>query len=611
MLSRNRRVLGGFLRITLLVVFTSLFLSLISTVRADDPPIEHLMISEYLGPATCIACHLTEAEQMFGSVHYQQTGPTPNVPNIDGNAGKSERAFNTYCGTPLSSRHSTCSACHVGNGRKQSSQMTPEQLANIDCLMCHQDQYRRVPAGPFETIPVLGQSGQPSTIQAPVEDATGFDYKPDEANMTISILKAARSVHRPTRASCLRCHAGASGSDGGKRGDLSSVTANPPLSSDYHMSPQGENLVCADCHSAGNHRVRGRGLDLRPNDVPDRFTCETCHGVHPHGDYNRFDGTRRDTHADRVSCQACHIPTFAKDISTEMERDWTSPYFSPAACSGQGGWKPEETRASNVIPSYRWFDGTSLVYALGQVPELNSHGEYELGAPLGSVAADSLAKIHPMKEHRSNSARLISVLADVDGDTDVDIADLAALLSAYGSTVGDPYYNPATDLNDDGAVNLSDLAALLACYGGSDRPSNCGTPGELIPHSTFTYFTKSDFDLAVQAGMTWAGMAGDYEIVNVHTFQTINHGVEVADNALACGKCHASLTGGPVRMNLTADFGYAMKGPATQVCRQCHGSEPMPSFSSNHTRHVRNLHYDCSWCHTFSRPSRLLTMPPG
>ena len=55
----------------------------------------------------------------------------------------------------------------------------------------------------------------------------------------------------------------------------------------------------------------------------------------------------------------------------------------PGAFGGQGGWKPEETRAADVVPTYRWFDGTSEVYVLGQSPTLNANGEYEFGVPLG------------------------------------------------------------------------------------------------------------------------------------------------------------------------------------------------------------------------------------
>jgi len=54
---------------------------------------------------------------------------------------------------------------------------------------------------------------------------------------------------------------------------------------------------------------------------------------------------------------------------------------------------------------------------------------------------------------------------DIDGDGDVDLADLALLLAAYGTCDGDANYNPAADLDGDNCVGLSDLAILLANYG--------------------------------------------------------------------------------------------------------------------------------------------------
>jgi len=55
--------------------------------------------------------------------------------------------------------------------------------------------------------------------------------------------------------------------------------------------------------------------------------------------------------------------------------------------------------------------------------------------------------------------------ADVDGDGDTDLNDLAALLTAYGSSVGQPNYNPAADFDNDQDVDLADLAFLLSGYG--------------------------------------------------------------------------------------------------------------------------------------------------
>ncbi len=110
--------------------------------------------------------------------------------------------------------------------------------------------------------------------------------------------------------------------------------------------------------------------------------------------------------------------------------------------------------------------------------------------------------------------------------------------------------------------------------------------------------------------MAYAGMRGAWEQVPVHTYQTINHGVEDHDNALRCGQCHPSLAGGPPRMALKTDLGYGLKGPTSQVCFQCHGAKESKPFLEIHDKHVLDKKFDCAWCHQFSRPERGLTPAP-
>jgi hypothetical protein len=58
----------------------------------------------------------------------------------------------------------------------------------------------------------------------------------------------------------------------------------------------------------------------------------------------------------------------------------------------------------------------------------------------------------------------------------------------------------------------------------------------LVAHSTFEFFRTGDFASAVESGMEQMENmnTGDaYEIVGVHTYQGIKHGVEPEDNALA------------------------------------------------------------------------------
>jgi len=60
-------------------------------------------------------------------------------------------------------------------------------------------------------------------------------------------------------------------------------------------------------------------------------------------------------------------------------------------------------------------------------------------------------------------AEFVPCFGDLDGDSDVDLADLAQLLAHYGMTGGASYEDG--DLDGDGDVDLSDLGTLLSVFG--------------------------------------------------------------------------------------------------------------------------------------------------
>ncbi|MBI5864446.1 MAG: hypothetical protein HZB38_08060 [Planctomycetes bacterium] len=54
------------------------------------------------------------------------------------------------------------------------------------------------------------------------------------------------------------------------------------------------------------------------------------------------------------------------------------------------------------------------------------------------------------------------ILGDLDDDADVDLQDLATLLSCFGTP---PQTDPPCDVDGDSDVDLSDLVLLLANFG--------------------------------------------------------------------------------------------------------------------------------------------------
>ena len=293
-----------------------------------------------------------------------------------------------------------------------------------------------------------------------------------------------------------------------------------------------------------------------------------------------------------MACQTCHIPTYAKaEVGTEVARDWQDPHPSDAACNGRGGWLPREDKGFDLIPAYTWFDGKSEVYYLGE----------------------SLAGVPTLPLDRDVATSFGSGFASDE--------------PAYVLGV------PTAILNGSGAIDqrlgLNNAGAKI--YPMKEHWGKLASDGEsLIGHSTFEFFRTGSFCRAVAVGLgidevnqeqssVCGGLPGDAEmppgteVVAVHTFQTINHGVEPGGSALGagnqCGVCHSTpgLSGGPARMDLEGELGYALRtdiglptGPSnsgTWTCSvSCHERK-----SANFTRiHDIEKHRrrGCRGCHS-------------
>jgi len=339
-------------------------------------------ITIYEGTATCLVCHEAEARQVHGSIHYQWQGDASETIGLNTSKAGKLGGINDFCiypdinwigkltntsGNPVDGG---CAKCHVGLGAKPDMQVNQSQLENIDCLICHSDTYKRK---------VGGSPGS-------------YRFVPDTEKMTVSIHQAAADITLPSKDSCLNCHTKAGGGDNFKRGDIEEAHRNPSRSFDVHMASRsagGAGLDCLDCHTAKDHKIAGRGSDLRPRELQDEVNCTQCHGDTPHdrGDINK--------HTARVNCTVCHIPYFAKVAATDMNRFWNQPGDLVAA---KGLFEPNHEKLTHVVPEYKFFNGMSSFYQFGAAAEPGPDGRIVMSAPIGDIN-DGGAKIHAFKKH--------------------------------------------------------------------------------------------------------------------------------------------------------------------------------------------------------------------
>ncbi len=325
----------------------------------------------------CLDCHEDAAHDFMKTSHWTWEPMQDVIGKGKVPLGK-KNTVNNFC-IAVDSNWPRCTSCHAGYGWKDAT-FDFTDATKVDCLVCHDQtgKYRKFPTG----------AGDP--VYTPTE-WQGKIWEP------VDLASIARAVGKPMRANCGACHFSGGGGNNVKHGDMEMALLKPSRDLDVHMSPEGGDFSCQECHTTTNHDIQGNAMFASPSGY-NHLECTACHADDVHA--KRI----LNWHGKSIACQTCHIPTFARSNPTKMWWDWstaggkqqpgTDEYGMPDFDKKKGSFK----WGKDVVPSYKWYDGVSAQYLLGDVisPDAVTH----LNNPQGS-RGDPQSKIYPFKVMRA------------------------------------------------------------------------------------------------------------------------------------------------------------------------------------------------------------------
>lgn len=460
---------------------------------------DHAKFDELKGPfetgqdvtKACLSCHTEAGKQMIQSIHW--TWETVN-PKTGQTLGK-QNVLNAFCGN-LESNEPRCTSCHAGYGWEETAEFDFADETAIDCLVCHDTTKTYVKWPTHAGHPLYEPLTQKKRMVPYADELVKVLEDGKFTHMPPDLAKVAQSVGRPDRESCGNCHFYGGGGDNVKHGDLSSALVNPTPHVDVHMSPDGANLVCVDCHVGNAHAWAGSRYHGTIEDETEKkpgfrntdvLACNSCHTDKPHNALT-VTGLKLNDHTDRVACQTCHIPEYAKGgVSTKTWWDWSTagklkdgkPYaeyddlhrHTYLSTKGDFAW------GDDVVPDYAFWNGIVEYTMLGeeidptQIVGVNKIG----GSP-----EDPDAKIFPFKKMRGKQA--------------YDTVHNHLLMSNV--------FGPETDT---------------------------------------AFWTNFDWSKALAAGMKDSDVpfSGEFDFAETEMWWPTTHMVAPADEALDCDSCHA------------------------------------------------------------------------
>ncbi len=399
----------------------------------------------------CLSCHNKRGAEIIKTTHWKWTTPDTLADGTVKELGK-KNTLNNFC-VGIQSNDALCQTCHIGYGWGDKT-FDHSNVNNIDCIVCHDN------SGKYKKE--KGKAGMPS--------------------QTVDLSKIAQKVGPTKSKNCGNCHFLGGGGNNVKHGDLELAQLDAVICTkdfDVHLSKEGANLECSQCHQTTHHNISGTGPMTNSNGPENRVSCTQCHTDRPH------ENKMLNNHYKKVACQTCHISTYAKHEKTKIFWDWSTCGLKngePFEEISEDGLKKSDSGhgtaiyATNLTPEYFWWNGVADKTTLEtkittDTVDMNAlHGDY--------LSNDS--KIYPFKVMRGKQ----------------------------------PY-----DTKNKTFVQFKTFG----------------------PKGSGAYWSDFDWDKSIRTGMDYAGYpySGNMGFISTRSYWPLNHMVGQAESALTCVDCHS------------------------------------------------------------------------
>jgi hypothetical protein len=115
--------------------------------------------------------------------------------------------------------------------------------------------------------------------------------------------------------------------------------------------------------------------------------------------------------------------------------------------------------------------GTQVVLGLGPSSQTivtfvwNASGYAVANYTLSAYAAPVLGETDTADNSYTDGIIKVVIVGDINGDNDVDIKDVSSVAKAFGTSIGQPLYNPNGDFNDDHEIDIKDVSTTAKRFG--------------------------------------------------------------------------------------------------------------------------------------------------